>query len=140
VKSLKAFIVTSVLGVLGFGEDGELVGKAFFPKNPKEIAERLERISLGEIIAELKTLIDELKNKGYETFVFENAELAQSVRESLKVVSEVEARSSVGESFRENLEEYAVKLGFLESPSEMLKLIHEVSMEMSKASVRKAAE
>ena len=137
---MKAFIVPSILGILGFGEDGELVGKALFPKDPKEIAERLGRINLGEIISELKTLIDELKNKGYERFVFENAELAQNVREQFKVLSEVEAKSSIGEAFRENMEEYAVKLGFIKSPSEMPRLIHEVSMEMSRASVRKAAE
>ena len=137
---MKAFIVPSILGILGFGEDGELVGKALFPKDPKEIAERLGRINLGEIISELKTLIDELKNKGYERFVFENAELAQNVREQFKVLSEVEAKSSIGEAFREKMEEYAVKLGFIKSPSEMPRLIHEVSMEMSRASVRKAAE
>jgi len=140
VKDLKAFIVPSILGVLGFGEDGKLVGKVLFPKDPKEIVERLERINLGEIITELKTLIDELKGKGYETFVFENAELAQNVHEQFKVTSEVEAQSSIGKAFRENLEEYAVTLRFLESPSELSKLIYEVSMELSRRSVRKAAE
>ena len=140
MKSLKAFIIPSVLGVFGFGEDGELIGEVLFPKDPKKIAERLGRVNSGEIISELETLIDELKNKGYETLVFENMELAQNVRERFEVTSEVEPRSSIGESFREKIEEYAVKLGFVESPSEMPKLIHEVSMEISRASVRKAAE
>jgi len=103
---LKVFIVPSILGILGFGEDGELVGKALFPKNPKEIAERLERVNSGEIIAELKTLIDELKDRGYERFVFENTDLAQNVRERLKVISEVEAESSISRAFREKMEEW----------------------------------
>jgi len=137
---LKAFIIPSIIGVFGFGEDGELVERALFPKDPKEIAERLERINFGEVISELETLIKRLKDKGYEIFVFENSDLAKNVRERLKVSSEVEARSSIGESLRENLGEYAVKVQFLESPSELPKLIHEVSMEMSRMSVRKAAE
>ena len=137
---MKAFIIPSIIGVFGFGEDGELVERALFPKDPKEIAERLERINFGEVISELETLIKRLKDKGYEIFVFENSDLAKNVRERLKVSSEVEARSSIGESLRENLGEYAVKVQFLESPSELPKLIHEVSMEMSRMSVRKAAE
>jgi len=140
VKGLKAFIIPSVIGVLGFKENGELIGKALFPKDPKGIAERLEKLSLGEIINEMKILINDLKSKGYETFVFENAELARNVREQFKVNSEVEAPSSIGEMLRENLGEYAVENRFLESASEMPKLIHEVSMELSRMSVRKAAE
>lgn len=140
VKGLKAFIIPSVIGVLAFREDGELIGKALFPKDPGEIAKRLERVNLGEIIGEVKSLIGELKSEGYETFVFEDAELAQNVREELKVNSEVKAQSSIAGDLRENLGEYAVKVQFLESPSELPKLVHEVSMELSRISVRKAAE
>jgi len=140
VKGLKAFIIPSVIGVLAFREDGELIGKALFPKDPKEIAKRLERINLGEIIDEITALIEELKSRGYGTFLFEDANLAQNVREELKVDSEVKEQSSIAEALRENLEEYAVKVKFLESPSEIPKLVHEVSMELSRMSVRKAAE
>ena len=140
VKGLKAFIIPSVIGVLAFREDGELIGKALFPKDPGEIAKRLERVNLSEIIGEVKSLIGELKSEGYETFVFEDAELAQNVREELKVNSEVKAQSSIAGDLRENLGEYAVKVQFLESPSELPKLVHEVSMELSRISVRKAAE
>ncbi len=137
---MRAFIVSSIIGVLGFGEDGEIIEKVLFPKEPKKIAEKIEQINSGEIIEEVKALIENLKARGYKIFVFEDAELARSVREELKVNSEVKDQLSVGEDLRENLEEYAVKLGFLEAPSEMHKLIHEVSMEMSRISIRKAAE
>jgi len=140
VKNLKAFIIPSVIGILGFRENGELVGKVLFPKDPKKIAEKLERVNLGEIIEEMKILIDKLKSEGYENFVFENAELAQSVREKLKLNTEVESPSDIGDMLRENLEDYAAKVQFLESPSELSELIHEVSMEMSRMSVKKAAE
>ena len=137
---MRAFIVSSIIGVLGFGEDGEIIEKVLFPKEPKKIAEKIKQINSGEIIEEVKALIENLKARGYKIFVFEDAELARSVREELKVNSEVKDQLSVGEDLRENLEEYAVKLGFLEAPSEMHKLIHEVSMEMSRISIRKAAE
>lgn len=137
---MKAYIIPSVFGILGLGEDGELIGKALFPKDPGEIAERLSGLNSGEVIEELELLIEDLKSKGYGTFIFESSELAQSVREKLKVTSEVDEYSAVWESVRENLGDYAVKAGFLSSPSELPQLIHEVSMELSKRSVKKATE
>jgi len=137
---LRVFIVSSIIGILGFGEEGEIIDKVLFPKEPRKIAEKIAQINSGEIIDEVKALIWNLRSKGYETFVFEDAELAQTVREELKVNVEVKDQLSVGENLRQNLEEYAVKLGFIESPSEMHRLIHEVSMEVSRMSIRKAAE
>ena len=137
---MRVFIVSSIIGILGFGEEGEIIDKVLFPKEPRKIAEKIAQINSGEIIDEVKALIWNLRSKGYETFVFEDAELAQTVREELKVNVEVKDQLSVGENLRQNLEEYAVKLGFIESPSEMHRLIHEVSMEVSRMSIRKAAE
>ena len=43
MKNLKAFIIPSVIGILGFRENRELIGKVLFPKDPKKIAEKLEQ-------------------------------------------------------------------------------------------------
>jgi len=139
-EELKAFIIPSVIGILGFGEMGELVGKRLFPRDPKEIAKRLKRINSGEIIPEMNDLISELKSKGYETFIFEDLDLAESIRKKLGVSSEVEPQSEIGRSFRERLGEYAVEFDFLKSTLDLPRLIHEVSMEISRASVKEAAE
>ena len=139
-EELKAFIIPSIIGILGFGEMGELVGKRLFPRDPKEIAKRLKRINSGEIIPEMKDLISELKNKGYETFIFEDLDLAENIREKLRVSSEVEPQSEIGRSLRKKLGEYAVEFDFLKSTLDLPRLIHEVSMEISRTSVKEAAE
>jgi len=140
VKILKAFIVPSVIGVLALDDEGKIIEESLFPRKPVEIAERLERINSGEVIDELETLIRRLRKKGYEVFVFEDLDLARSIHERLGVSYEVESPSSVAKSFRRNIEEYAVKTQFLKSSTELAKLIHDVSMEMSRTSVRRAAE
>jgi len=137
---LKAFIIPSVFGILGLEEGGELVGKVLFPRDTGEIAERLSRVNSGEVIEELKLLIENLKSGGYQVFVFESPDLAQNVREELNVTSEVDDRSAVWAAFREKMGEYSVEAGFLGSPSELPRLIHEVSMELSRRSVKRAAE
>ena len=139
-EELKTFIIPSVIGILGFGEKGELIGKRLFPRDPKEIAKRLKRINSGEIIPEMKDLISELKNKGYETFIFEDLDLAENIREKLRVSSEVEPQSEIGRSLRKKLGEYAVEFDFLKSTLDLPRLIHEVSMEISRTSVKEAAE
>ena len=139
-EELKAFIIPSIIGILGFGEKGELVEKRLFPRDPKEIAKRLKRINSGEIIPEMKDLISELKNKGYETFIFEDLDLAENIREKLRVSSEVEPQSEIGRSLRKKLGEYAVEFDFLKSTLDLPRLIHEVSMEISRTSVKEAAE
>ena len=140
MKILKAFIVPSVIGVLALDDEGKIIEESLFPRKPVEIAERLERINSGKVIDELETLIKRLRKKGYEVFVFEDLDLARSIHERLGVSYEVESPSSVAKSFRRNIEEYAVKTQFLKSSTELAKLIHDVSMEMSRTSVRRAAE
>jgi len=140
VKILKVFIVPSVIGVLALDDEGKIIEESLFPRKPVEIAERLERINSGEVIDELETLIRRLRKKGYEVFVFEDLDLARSIHGRLGVSYEVESPSSVAKSFRRNIEEYAVKTQFLKSSTELAKLIHDVSMEMSRTSVRRAAE
>ncbi|MCD6088877.1 C/D box methylation guide ribonucleoprotein complex aNOP56 subunit [Candidatus Bathyarchaeota archaeon] len=137
---MKAFIVPSVIGVLALDDEGKIIEESLFPRKPVEIAERLERINSGKVIDELETLIKRLRKKGYEVFVFEDLDLARSIHERLGVSYEVESPSSVAKSFRRNIEEYAVKTQFLKSSTELAKLIHDVSMEMSRTSVRRAAE
>ena len=137
---MKVFIVPSVIGVLALDDEGKIIEESLFPRKPVEIAERLERINSGKVIDELETLIRRLRKKGYEVFVFEDLDLARSIHGRLGVSYEVESPSSVAKSFRRNIEEYAVKTQFLKSSTELAKLIHDVSMEMSRTSVRRAAE
>jgi len=140
VKILKVFIVPSVIGVLALDDEGKIIEESLFPRKPVEIAERLERINSGKVIDELETLIRRLRKKGYEVFVFEDLDLARSIHGRLGVSYEVESPSSIAKSFRRNIEEHAVKTQFLKSSTELAKLIHDVSMEMSRTSVRRAAE
>jgi len=137
---LKATIITSVMGLLGFGEDRTVVAKTPFPKNALKIAEKLMEIESGRVVNEVADLIRILREKGYSRFVFENAELAQTVRRELAIDVEVEAPSEIGEAVREDVGRYAVEAGFLEEPSEITRWIHDVSMEMSRIKVRKATE
>jgi len=137
---VKATIVESVIGVFGFGEDNELVEKVFFPKDPQETAERLQKIEAGTVIEEISSLVDKLRAKGYTQFVFENQEMARSAREKLNIEVTSETSSEAGKRLRENLEKFALDLEFVEKPEQLRVRVHNVSIELAKMKVKKTVE
>ena len=137
---VKVTVLGCAIGVLGFGEDNNLVDGVTFPKDAATVAERLEELEAGRLIEELEELIERLRGKGYTTFIFERTETAQVVQEKLGVDVRVESLTEAGEVLRGNMGKLAVKLGFLESEDELAGWIHKVSMELTRRRVRRATE
>jgi nucleolar protein 56 len=137
---MKATIVECLMGVFGFGEANRLVDHVFFPKVPREIAQRLGKVEAGKVIEEIVALVKKLQGKGYTIFVFESPNIAQIAREKLKIEVNVEKPSEAGELLRGNLEKFAVDLGFVKRAAELREWVHKVSMELAKMKVRKAVE
>ncbi len=137
---MKATIVECVIGVFGFGEVNELVDKIFFPKDPKEVAERLGKIETGKVIDEIATLVKKLKDKGFTHFMFENPEVARDTRTKLNVEVDAVSPSEAGELLRKNLDKIAAEVGFVNQATELRAWIHNVSMELTKIRVKQAVE
>ena len=137
---MKATIVESVIGVFGFGEDNEVVEKALFPMDPMEAAKRLRKMEEGADVEEIAVLVDALVAKGYTSFVFENAKVARRFSEKLDVEVAVDGSSEAGRRLRENLEKFALELGFVEKPEQLRVFVHKVSIELAKMKVKKSVE
>jgi len=137
---VKATIVECVMGVFGFGEANELIDYVFFPKDPREIAERLGKVEAGKVIEEMATLVRKLRERGYATFIFESSEMAQNAREKLNIEVDAVRPSRAGDLLRGNLEKFAVDLGFVKRAEQLREWVHKVSMELTKIRVRKAIE
>jgi nucleolar protein 56 len=128
------------MGVLGFSEDGKVAISRLFPKDASKIAVRLLDTEAGKVVDEVADIVNELKNKGYIAFIFENSELGQTVRDQFSVDTEVAIPSEMGENLRRNMGEYAVQTGFVDNVSDLARWVHDVSMEMSRLKVRRATE
>ncbi len=136
---MKATILVSLIGVLGFGEEGQVVDKVLFEKAPKLIAEKLNLTDAGKEIDEVVSLVQQLKEKGYTSFVFENAAMAKAVEKKLRIET-IAQPSDQGEILRHNLEKFAVEVGFVEQSGELRELVREVSVELTRLKVKKAGE
>ena len=139
-KTVKATIVESVIGVFGFGEDNKLAEKVFFPKDPQETAERLQKIEEGKLVDEIQSLVDKLRAKGYTSFVFENQKMARTASEKLNIETSAETSSEAGKLLRENLEKFAIDLKFVEKPEQLRVRVHAVSIELAKMKVKTTIE
>ncbi len=137
---MKASIVESIAGILGFDEKNELADYVLFQRDAKKIAETLLKIESGKIVDELINLIERLKAKGYALFVFENPETARNAHEKLRITVEVAHPSRAGEHLRAHMEKFIIVTGFVKTADELRDWTHSVSMELTRLRVRRASE
>jgi nucleolar protein 56 len=137
---MKATVVECSFGILAFNEENKLIEKILFLKKPQEAAKAILKIEAGKMLDEVAQLIDRLRENGYETFVFENASLANEVQKKLGVKVEVSKPSGAGETFRSSMERFAVETGFVKNAEDFTLWTHNVTMEMAKLRVKGAVE
>jgi len=134
---MKAFIVQFPFGVVAFNEDDTLLEKALFPKKAEAAAKSLLKTENGKISDQTKSLISLLTNRGYDVFVFTNANLAQEVHVKMKVETEV-AKPSETAVFNSIMNEIALESGFVDDQKELDVWNRNVSMELSKLRIKGA--
>ncbi|AEH25171.1 NOP5/NOP56-like protein [Pyrococcus yayanosii] len=99
---MKAFIAENVRGIYAFDEDGKLIAKRFFTESPEKV---LDKLLTGELTEDLKALLQELRKKGYDEFIFEHSELSRKAKE-LGYNASSEFPNLAGERLRSNPEEF----------------------------------
>src|SRR3990170_926444 len=135
-RPMKAFIVQFPFGILAFDEENKLIEKALFSKKPQVAAKTLLRIETGKISDNIIALINQVKDAGYDTFVFDNRNLAAEAERKLNVKGEV---SEAGD-FRSRTEQLAVETGFAKDTEEASRWMRNISMELAKLRVKGAVE
>jgi len=135
---MKATIFQFTFGGVAFDEQNNLIEKVLFPKKPQAAAKKIMATEAGKI-DEVKSLITQLQNAGYDVFVFENAILAGEAQRKMNVNVEVSKASEV-EVFRARMEQVAVETGFVKDAQELSLWNRNVSMELAKLRIKGASE
>jgi len=136
---MKAFIVQFPFGVAAFDDKNNLVEKTLFPKKPRAAASSLLKTEAGKMSDDIFSLISLLKNAGYSTFVFENANLAEEVQRKMNVTVEV-AKPSEAAVFRSRMNEVALESEFVKDEQELGLWNRNVSLELAKLRIKGASE
>jgi nucleolar protein 56 len=136
---VRATIIKSTFGILAFNKESEIIESVLFPKKPQKAAKILAKIEAGKL-DEIARLIDKLVKNGYDTFVFENSDLANAVHQKLNVKVEVAQLFKARETLRSNIEKFAIKKGFVKDTIELERWMHDVALETTKLRVKEAVE
>ena len=139
LRNMKAFIIQFPYGVAAFDDKNSLVEKVLFPKKPQAAARSLLKAEAGKMSDEVFSLISLLKNVGYDTFVFENANLAEEVQRKMNVTVEV-AKPAEAEVLRSRMNEVAVESGFVKDEQDLSLWNRNVSLELAKLRIKGASE
>jgi nucleolar protein 56 len=137
---MKATIIESSFGLLAFDEENKPIATVLFPKKPQNAAKAIIKIETGKITDEVSSLVNALKDKGYNTFIFENAGLAKEVETKLGISVKLSKPSKAGELLRSKPETFAIKAGFIKDASEFSLWTHNITMEITKMRVKGAVE
>ena len=137
---MKVTIVESSFGMLAFDQENKPIATVLFPKKPQSAARALVNVETGKIIDEVSSLVAALKEKGYDTFTFENSGLAKEAETKLGISVELAKPSKAGELLRSKPETYAIKAGFIKDAAEFNLWTHNVTMEITKIRVKGAIE
>lgn len=123
-------------GILAFGEKHKLIEKALSSKKPRAAAKSFLRLEAGKISDDVTKLINLIRDAGYDTFVFENPNIAGEVHEKLDVEVEV---AEAGE-LRDLAEQSAIETGFAKDTEEFNLWTRNFTMELAKLRVKGAVE
>jgi nucleolar protein 56 len=137
---MKAVIIERPFGILAFNEENKLIEKTLFPKKPQKAAKTLAKIEAGKTVDEISDLIIVLRKSGYDSFIFENANLAKEVQEKFGAKVEISKPSKAGEIFRSRMERFAVETGFVRDAEEFSRWMHDIAIEITKLRVKRAVE
>ncbi|MEM2941998.1 MAG: C/D box methylation guide ribonucleoprotein complex aNOP56 subunit [Candidatus Bathyarchaeia archaeon] len=137
---MKSTMVTTLVGVFALGAKGKVVGSRLFPRNPGDAAERVSRLQRGEVVDELAQLLESMRVKGYEEFLFEDENLASNVERSLNLKCRAGVESAAALKFREKLGEIMVQLEEFSDLEEFHQFIHQVTLALAEKAVTRETE
>lgn len=136
---MKALIVQFPFGFVAFDEQKQFVDRIVYAKKPQAAAKMVAENQLDQLSDDVVALITQLQSKGYDTFIFENTNIANQAQEKFKVTVEI-AQPKTIDLIRMRMEEIAVETGFVKDGKELSLWMHNVSMEMAKIQVKGATE
>jgi nucleolar protein 56 len=125
---MRAYIVTTFLGVLAADENKKIIFVRPFLKEPKKMAEML-KFSEIEILDEEKAMMQQLWKRGFKEFIF-------SVRKT--GVKHAEPNNDVEKFLRENIRKIAVERKLVKDQTEFNQLLTSFNIELAKVEIKKA--
>ena len=138
-KMVKNYLALNPFGLFILDENGEIKDMVdWSKKDVVELAKILHEIEEGQLPGELLNYLSEKRDQ-FDTLVLEDEDLARAISSKTRISVEVEVGDKVFRRFRKNIVTILQdKLSI--TPKEYYSKLREVTLELARRKVRKAAE
>ncbi len=136
---MKVYLVDHITGAYALNEKKDIVAYEHGPKNLDDMVEEALKVERGEPTAALLRLLDKLKQMQIEKAIVEHTEIAKHLS-ARGFDTAVEPANEIARHFRANVIQIAISTGFVGSEEEYNKLLHELTLEMTRRKLRRVAQ
>ena len=136
---MKCYIVDTLEGIFAIDESGNIVNFRDFDDDYQKIVQFYESIESGIVLNSYKDLLFELKNSGFDEFIFDNKDLELFTSQKLGLRTNLEKISLEFKNFRFNLEVQLNKIGLFKKRNDILAKYKKINEELIKKKVSEAA-
>lgn len=137
---MKCFIVDTLSGIFALDDSNNIINFLDFNDDEQEILEFYKSLEGGVISEDLKEIFAELKNSGYNEFIFDNTKLKQLVSQEVGHDTSLETSSLEFKNFRLDLVTQLSNIGLNKSKEEIAARHKKISEELIKTQVSQAGE
>ena len=133
----RAHIEETLIGVFALAEDGRVLEKALYPKEPEKIARAITRQRNGEITKEVLKVAEGLMKRGFDAVTTTNIELAETLRGEYTFEVDVVDSDPV-DALREELPEIARQNNMVKDVEGYYEIGRQVSTLLTRGAVQDA--
>ena len=135
---MKSFIADTLIGIFAIDEAGNILNFIDFNGNNKRIIEFYNALEQDIILKEYEKFLSDLRNSGFNEFIFDNSKLKTLTEKTLGYKTEFKSISLELKNFRLNLQKQLKKFGIEKNQDEILTQYKEISEELTKNKVKRA--
>ena len=136
---MKSYIADTLIGIFAFDETGNILNFIDFDDDYEKIIEFYEALDNDLILKVFEVFLLEMKNSGFDEFIFDNKKLESLTAEKLGYNTNLKRNSVELKNFRLNLENNLKKIGINKTNKEILSQYKEISIELTRKKVSEAS-
>ena len=132
-----AHIEETLIGVFALTLDGNIIEKAFYPKDPDKIARAITRQRNGEITREVSKVAEGIIKRGFDKVTITNSDLAETLENEFSFEVKL-IDSGPSDELRRNLPVLAMQNKLIRSEEEFNELGRQVSTILARGAIHDA--
>jgi len=136
---MKSYIADTLCGIFAIDESGNILNFIDFDEDNQKIIQFFEVIQEGTIQKVYEDFLLELKNSGFDEYIFDNKDLETLTSRSLGYITVFNSISPELKNFRFNLLTQLKKVGITKTKDEILTQYKEINEELTKKKVSLAS-